>query len=108
MLFLGGGSFCCYWRQIGIPDKCGNVSKLRREAEGELEVNVAYLGIITAIERFSQSGHLSDLSLFGLFLVNYLLSNVESKFYYLVKLLLFSVSLIQVFKSDTLYCSNLK
>lgn len=49
MLFFRGGAFCCYWRQIGIPDKCENVSKLRREAGDILEVNLAYLGIITAI-----------------------------------------------------------
>lgn len=49
MLFFRGGAFCCYWRQIGIPDKCENVSKLRREAGKVPEVNLAYLGIITAI-----------------------------------------------------------
>lgn len=42
-------AFCCYWRQIGIPDKCENVSKLRREAGKVPEVDLAYLGIITAI-----------------------------------------------------------
>lgn len=49
MLFFRGGAFCCCWRQIGIPDKCENVSKLRREAGEVPEVNLAYLGIITAI-----------------------------------------------------------
>ena len=52
---LEGGAFCCYWRQIGIPDKCENVSKLRREAGKVPEVNLAYLGIITAIVRLSVS-----------------------------------------------------
>lgn len=42
-------AFCCYWRQIGIPDKCENVSKLRREAGKVPKVDLAYLGIITAI-----------------------------------------------------------
>lgn len=55
MLFLRGGAFCCYWRQIGIPDKCENVSKLRREAGKVPEVNLAYLGIITAIVCLSVS-----------------------------------------------------
>lgn len=57
--FTGGSmrccSFCCYWRQIGIPDKCENVSKLRREAGKVPEVDVAYLGIITAIVWLSVS-----------------------------------------------------
>lgn len=57
MSFLGGGSFCCYWRQTGIPDKCENVSKLRREAGKVLEVNLAYLGIITSIVWLSVSSH---------------------------------------------------
>lgn len=48
-------AFCCCWRQIGIPDKCENVSKLRREAGKVPEVNLAYLGIITAIVWLSVS-----------------------------------------------------
>lgn len=57
--FTGGSMrrcpFCCSWRQIGIPDKCENVSKLRREAGKVPEVDLAYLGIITAIVRMSVS-----------------------------------------------------
>lgn len=49
MLLFRWGGFCCSRRQTGIPDKCENVSKLRREARRVPEVNVAYLGIITAI-----------------------------------------------------------
>lgn len=46
-------AFCCSWRQIGIPDKCENVSKLRREAGKAPEVDGVYSGIITAIVRLS-------------------------------------------------------
>lgn len=49
VLLFGSDAFCCCWRQIGIPDKCENVSKLRREACKVQEVNVAYLGFIMAI-----------------------------------------------------------
>lgn len=48
-------AFCCYRRQIGIPDKCENVSKLRREAGKVPEVDLVYSGIITAIVRLSVS-----------------------------------------------------
>lgn len=41
---VGGGAFCCYWRQTGIPDKCENVSKLGREAGEVLEVKFGLLG----------------------------------------------------------------
>lgn len=44
MLFFRGGAFCCYWRQIGIPDKCENVSKLRREAGGSSRGKFGLLG----------------------------------------------------------------
>lgn len=57
--FTGGSmrccAFCCYWRQIGIPDKCENVSKLRREAGKVPEVDLVDSGIITAIVRLSVS-----------------------------------------------------
>jgi len=46
---LEGVPFVVTWRQIGIPDKWGNVSKLRRVSWKVPEVNVAYLGLITAI-----------------------------------------------------------
>lgn len=41
---LEGGAFCCYWRPIGIPDKCENVSKLRREAGESTKGKFGLLG----------------------------------------------------------------